>query len=344
MQQRSLTTVVLVSALVSAVVTAALTLGLDVPGRGDGPANQAKAAALIPISSSPVLPGSAAQLLASVPELVNFQGVLTDGSGAPIADGNHSLTFRVYDALSGGNLQWQEKQMVTTDGGLFHALLGSVTSVTAAVFDGTPRFLEVQVESDTPLAPRQQFVSIPYAFHAATADVANSAKTATNATTADKATLANDLSCVGCVDSGDIADGTITQNDLGSGVGGPTQLLRIEFGGGNAGGPCSLTGFFEVPNTIVNFSLAQTAEVLISGHFQLQPSTTQPNSEGRIRLMADGAQVQRQIVSGPLRLALPLAFTVTLGPGAHTLKLEWCTIGGSNTFRGGGGVMNVLIF
>ena len=201
MTKTNFTLVVLISALVGALVTAALTLGPGVAGRGHGHAQQAGAAALIPISSEPVPPGNGATVLNAVPQLVSFQGVLTNPGGQPVSDDTRNMTFRIFDAATGGNLEWDEKQMVTTDGGLFRVLLGDNVPLTAAVFDGTPRFLEVQVETDTPLAPRQRFVSTPYAFHAETADTANSAKTA------GKAGIANDLSCSGCVDSSELAPG-----------------------------------------------------------------------------------------------------------------------------------------
>lgn len=221
----------LVGSLVGSLLASALIVGVGVPLLDDGSGRSAKAAVLVTIGLDPVPQVEGATVLASVPELVNFQGLLTDANGIPVADGSRSVTFRIYDAATLGTVQWQEKQSVSTEGGLFHVLLGSVTPLTAAAFSGTPRYLEVQVAADPPLTPRQNFVSVPYAFHADTADAANSAKSATNATTADKATLANDLTCVGCVDSGDIADGTITAGDLAADVvGGGVRIMRLDPG------------------------------------------------------------------------------------------------------------------
>ena len=162
---------------------------------------------------------TAAPALAAVPNLVNFQGILTDSSGGPLLDGPHALTFRIYEVASGGSLQWSESQSVTTRGGLFNVLLGSVTTFPSGVFDGTPRYLEVQVESDPPMTPRQQFVSVPYAFHADTADSANSAETA------------NDLACTGCITEGEIAPsvGTVPPGAIILWTGGtcPAAYTRI---------------------------------------------------------------------------------------------------------------------
>jgi hypothetical protein len=141
-----------------------------------------------------VQPGSHA--LAAVPSLVNFQGVLTETTtGLPITDGPHSVTFRIFDVDTGGTALWQEAKNIDTSGGVFDTLLGSVTPLPSDVFDGTARYLEIQVSPDPAMSPRQRFVSVPYAYHANTADTANSAD------------IANDLNCVGCVNSGELSAG-----------------------------------------------------------------------------------------------------------------------------------------
>src|SRR3990172_4580120 len=63
----------------------------------------------------------------SVPNLINFQGRLTDASGNPVTDGAHSVTFRLFDVPSGGAALWTEAATPTTSGGLFTHLLGSIT-------------------------------------------------------------------------------------------------------------------------------------------------------------------------------------------------------------------------
>lgn len=101
---------------------------------------------------------------------MNFQGELTDpGTGDPVADGSYSIRFSIWDLESLGSEQWNETQNVTVSGGLFSVLLGSVTPVTASVFAESPRYLEVKVGADPALSPRQQFVTVPYAFHAVNA-------------------------------------------------------------------------------------------------------------------------------------------------------------------------------
>jgi len=77
--------------------------------------------------------------LADAPNLLNYQGRLTDLSGNP-KNGTFSMQFAVYDSESGGNQlpsgsPWSETQSVTVTNGVFNLLLGNVTplSVLSAV-------------------------------------------------------------------------------------------------------------------------------------------------------------------------------------------------------------------
>jgi hypothetical protein len=101
-------------------------------------------------------------VFAAVPQLINFQGVLKDGSGNPVADGSYSVVFTIYDAPSAGTNLWSETQSVTTVNGLFTVLLGSVTPVPAAVFDNPDRWLGIQVGADPEMTPRQRLSSVGY--------------------------------------------------------------------------------------------------------------------------------------------------------------------------------------
>ena len=84
--------------------------------------------------ASPPL-GPAAQ--SGAPLLLNYQGRLTDpGTGDPKPDGVYNITFNIYDAAADGTLIWTEAQAVTVSGGLFNVLLGSVTALSVADFDG----------------------------------------------------------------------------------------------------------------------------------------------------------------------------------------------------------------
>lgn len=100
---------------------------------------------------------------AAVPHLINYQGRLTNSSGAPL-EGSYSLTFRIYDAETAGNLLWEETQNnVVIQKGIFSVLLGSVTNLDLT-FD-KPYFLEIKVGEEV-MSPRQRISSAGYAVRA----------------------------------------------------------------------------------------------------------------------------------------------------------------------------------
>ncbi len=103
---------------------------------------------------------------AAVPNLVNYQGRLTDGASLPLANGNYTVKFSVYSVASGGTALWSETQIVTVSDGLFATLLGSVVPFASNVFADTVRYLGVQVGSDLELSPRRRIASVPFALAA----------------------------------------------------------------------------------------------------------------------------------------------------------------------------------
>jgi hypothetical protein len=105
----------------------------------------------------------------TVPTMISYQGQLLDGSGNPVPNGTYSMTFKLYTVPTGGTSVWQETQSVTVTNGLFNVLLGSAGSpLSPPLFTGTT-YLGVKVGSDLEMTPRQQIVSVPYAFVADTA-------------------------------------------------------------------------------------------------------------------------------------------------------------------------------
>jgi|GEM_PF-5431824 len=107
---------------------------------------------------------------ATVPNVMNFQGILRDSSGNPAADSSYSLTFSIYDALTGGTLIWQETQSVSITDGLFNVLLGTLTPIDEAVIDGNARYITVAIGGSPEMTPRTQLVSVPHSLRVATVD------------------------------------------------------------------------------------------------------------------------------------------------------------------------------
>jgi hypothetical protein len=107
--------------------------------------------------------------VADVPEFMSYQGLLRDGVGDPVPDGNYTLTFRLYDVETGGAALWTETQTVAVADGVFNAKLGKVVPLSSLEFD-VPYWLGISVGADPELAPRVELATVPYAGHAAYAD------------------------------------------------------------------------------------------------------------------------------------------------------------------------------
>ena len=119
-------------------------------------------------------------LNAQIPRLFSWQGVLLDQFGAPVADGTWNVTLRLYDVANGGTPIWEESEGVVTFDGVFTALLGDQTPLTAT-FD-RPYWLALELQGEQEMTPRIPLVSVPYALNALTSD---SARVASRALIAD---------------------------------------------------------------------------------------------------------------------------------------------------------------
>lgn len=112
----------------------------------------------------------AATSLAEVSPLISYQGVLTDTNQDPL-EGPYDLAFAIYNT-DGDNL-WGETHLgVSVEGGVFHVLLGGVVPFPGDLFDEPERWVGVTVNNNPEITPRSKIVSVPWAMHAAVADVA----------------------------------------------------------------------------------------------------------------------------------------------------------------------------
>lgn len=111
---------------------------------------------------------------AEIPRTIAMQGILTNATGVPKPDGSYNVTFRLYDALSGGSLLWTEtNKPVSVSGarGLFTTSLGAPTAFGALAFN-VPYFVEIQVSGEAaPMAPRVSLQAVPYALSAGAANL-----------------------------------------------------------------------------------------------------------------------------------------------------------------------------
>ena len=108
---------------------------------------------------------------AQVPTTMSYQGILTDASGTIVADGNYSLSFKLYDAATGGVALWSEQQSVATTKGVFSVILGKVNAL-ALSFNKT-YWLGMTVGGELEMTPRVQLTSAAYSMRSVKADTAN---------------------------------------------------------------------------------------------------------------------------------------------------------------------------
>ncbi len=109
---------------------------------------------------------------AQVPRLINYQSLVYDDGGLPVADGSSVVTFRITDIA--GSVLYEEKQIVDVVHSVISAMVGNGLDPNGAPTGGIPleifesdggRYLEVMVEGYEPQSPLE-IVSVPYAFYA----------------------------------------------------------------------------------------------------------------------------------------------------------------------------------
>lgn len=110
-------------------------------------------------------------VFAQAPFGINYQAVARDASGNPIANQTLPVIFNIHQSAPNGPISCSETQSIGTNSfGLFSWVIGSSNHTN---FDSIPwgkhkYFLEVIVNSNS--MGTTQFFSVPYAFHAHTAD------------------------------------------------------------------------------------------------------------------------------------------------------------------------------
>ena len=159
----------------------------------------------------------AATATAQVPELMNYQGRLVDGTN--LLSGAHTIEFFIYTNSTGGEVFYAETDGVSVDDGFYSTELGDnpeargaingtephYESLAALLADEGTLYLELEVDGTT-LTPRERILSSAFAMVAAEAQgVAFGSITSSD--------IAN-----GTISSLDIANGTISRQDLAAGL------------------------------------------------------------------------------------------------------------------------------
>lgn len=120
----------------------------------------------------------------SVPQLINYQGRLLDANGVALPTGDYEVEINLYPVEAAGAPIWGPQKFNGLSGpglgakvpvvdGHFNLILGPSDTGNrelAGVFAaGASVFIELKVGSSSPIAPRQQMLTAPYALRALTA-------------------------------------------------------------------------------------------------------------------------------------------------------------------------------
>jgi len=196
---------------------------------------------------------------------VAYQGRLADTIGDPLT-GTYPMVFRLYDSpASGAYPLWEENwtgpNSVKVSDGLFNVMLGSMTSITQSVVtQNDTLWLGITVGTDDEMKPRVQLGGVPYAVQANTVlnNSITTEKIVDGAVT--QAKLGSDVTMIppdgsvttpkladnavtsakigaGAVGSSEIADGSVTDADLG--LNGTLNLGQDSIGEGEINSDCS---------------------------------------------------------------------------------------------------------
>ena len=195
----------------------------------------------------------------AIPQMLSYQGKLTDTLGQPVPNNNYSVAFALYTVSSGGSPFWSETQSVATKAGLFSVLLGSVTPI-GSIPDAGAVYLGMAVSGGGELTPRLRIASSAFAYLSARS--ANSDLLQGKDTTALDSRYVNEGQA-SSVTSNMIVDGTIAAVDLsqmGAATGqvmkwnGSAWVPRNDSVGQNSGGTVTsvtqATGVICTPNPI----------------------------------------------------------------------------------------------
>jgi len=131
----------------------------------------------------------------SVPEYVNYQGLLKAADGSPLATGNYTIEFNIYDQANLGAKVWGPFLFDGVPGvghglevpvvnGSFNVIIGPTDTSghsIADAFAAPNRFIEIAVDGGDPILPRQQFLSTAYALQSQAAQLAQLAQMAVQA-------------------------------------------------------------------------------------------------------------------------------------------------------------------
>ncbi|UCD94686.1 MAG: hypothetical protein JSU69_01145, partial [Candidatus Zixiibacteriota bacterium] len=109
---------------------------------------------------------------AEIPQIINYQGRLTDAMDNPVEDAQYIIVFNIWNYEQGGALLWSDTAAIVTEDGLFTYQLGSDNPLPHSLFTDSTRYLGIKVGEDEEIVPRTKLTPSAYAYHALRADTA----------------------------------------------------------------------------------------------------------------------------------------------------------------------------
>ena len=155
---------------------------------------------------------SSLTLVAQIPEVISYQGILTDTLGNPKVDSTYVLTFRLYNISTGGASIWSETKNLETNRGLFFTALGDQVPFDDLAFD-EQYYLGITLAGESEFTPRIPLTSVGYSLRSAFTD------TAAYALAAPPDTLFTDLRYIrpgqnAVIQTGMLQDASVDNNKL----------------------------------------------------------------------------------------------------------------------------------
>ena len=111
--------------------------------------------------------------LAQAPHMMNYQAVVRDNSGQPLAGGTPvKLRFTIHDQNVGGTAVFQEVQPLSVNSlGMVITQIGSIAHLDTVNWGNGPKYLEVEIDVNNSgsyvVMGTSQLISVPYALYAA---------------------------------------------------------------------------------------------------------------------------------------------------------------------------------
>lgn len=116
------------------------------------------------------------ELSAQQTKKISLQGFLKDANGKAVADGQQTITFKLYTQEAGGTAEWTEDQTINVFGGVYSTHLGKTVSLENLNWGVKTYYVGVTVQG-TELTPRTELTFAPYSLGSPSAERANIANT-----------------------------------------------------------------------------------------------------------------------------------------------------------------------